>query len=200
MVTVSAEDVDSTITYILSGPDVGAFTLDSNSGEIRLANLPDYENPLDVNGDNTYEVTVLAVDDGNLTDKQSFIVSVSNSKDSLPVILNNAGEDEATIHVQEGRKKVSTIRFSDADGKGFDILNLSRSENKIKIHQIVSDGQVSWKKNFSLLDEVPGNPIYSKDINNDGFNDILSELDFDKGISWFVNNGDNTLSELSFSN
>ena len=131
MDTVSAEDVDSNFTLILSGPDAGAFTLDSNSGEIRLANLPDYENPLDVNGDNTYEVTVLAVDDGNLTDKQTLFVSVANLQDNDPEITSYGGLDTAILQVSENQKDGAVIHFLDEDGLSMNVLSASSDDDKI---------------------------------------------------------------------
>ena len=62
--TYSANDPeDGTIEWILGGDDRNEFTI--SSGELRFASVPDYENPTDTGGDNTYAVTVHAFDPGN---------------------------------------------------------------------------------------------------------------------------------------
>ena len=45
--------------------DFGDFRISSGSGEsvmLRFRSTPDYENPADMGGDNTYEVTLMATD------------------------------------------------------------------------------------------------------------------------------------------
>jgi Ca2+-binding RTX toxin-like protein len=74
----NAIDPDAaTVTYGLSGDDAGAFTIDPVTGELRFAAAPDFEKPLDVGGDNTYEVVVGAYD-GFYTTNQNVTVDVTN--------------------------------------------------------------------------------------------------------------------------
>ncbi len=55
-----ANVVGLTVTYSLTGPDAGAFDIDSSTGVITFKAVPDYENPADQDLDNIYHVTVNA--------------------------------------------------------------------------------------------------------------------------------------------
>lgn len=65
-VVVSATDAESnTLSFsITGGADAALFTIDASSGLLSLSFVPNYETPLDANGDNTYEV-IVTISDGN---------------------------------------------------------------------------------------------------------------------------------------
>jgi cyclophilin family peptidyl-prolyl cis-trans isomerase/outer membrane protein assembly factor BamB len=77
--TVWASDPDGEdVTYSLSGGnDAGSFTLSSFSGNLSFKVAPDFENPTDANGDNRYQVAVVA-SDGSVTDSQTLTVVVTD--------------------------------------------------------------------------------------------------------------------------
>jgi Cadherin domain len=79
--TVAATDADlpgQTLTYSISGgADAARFTIDSNTGVLTFASAPNYEAPVDVGGNNVYDVTV-QVSDGSLTDTQAIAITVGN--------------------------------------------------------------------------------------------------------------------------
>ena len=58
--TTSGPDADSARVW-LTGDDAGDFRI--NGGALTFGTSPDFENPADADGDNTYSVTVNA-DDG----------------------------------------------------------------------------------------------------------------------------------------
>lgn len=62
---------------IVGGIDQALFEIDETSGLLRFVTAPDFETPLDDDGDNTYEV-IVQVSDGDLTDLQALLVSVTN--------------------------------------------------------------------------------------------------------------------------
>ena len=64
--TVVATDADTgqTIAFTLSGDDAGLFSITPAGGELRFTTSPDYENPADTGGNNMYEVTITATDNG----------------------------------------------------------------------------------------------------------------------------------------
>ncbi|HYG48411.1 MAG TPA: hypothetical protein VD846_10785 [Allosphingosinicella sp.] len=76
--TVQADDVDGDApTYeIFGGADAALFTIDSETGALSFLQAPDFEAPGDSDGDNIYEVTVLA-GDGHYADLQVLWVSVT---------------------------------------------------------------------------------------------------------------------------
>jgi uncharacterized protein (TIGR02145 family) len=83
------------ITYSLSGADVALFTLDIESGVISMI-AKDFENPIDANKDNTYEVVIVATDlDGN-TDSEEQIITITDIDDDHIALnaIDNASVEE----------------------------------------------------------------------------------------------------------
>jgi len=80
-VTVSDPDAGDTTTYSISGgADADRFRINGSSGELVFVSAPDFEKPGDSDGDNIYQLTVTATDNGvGLgTDEQSMAVTVTN--------------------------------------------------------------------------------------------------------------------------
>jgi|SaaInlStandDraft_1057018.scaffolds.fasta_scaffold05644_2 hypothetical protein len=92
---VNASDADGdTIYYSLSGVDADLFTI-SSSGLINFKSAPDYETPLDMDGDNTYVIGV-SVSDQNLSLSKPNAYSQlgkNTSAESISVLVNNIDED-----------------------------------------------------------------------------------------------------------
>src|SRR4029078_10719927 len=63
--TSTDEDGD-TVTYSLTGADAALFTINRSTGEVTLHTSPNLEAPADADGDNAYEINVVA-DDGTTT-------------------------------------------------------------------------------------------------------------------------------------
>ncbi len=85
---VNALDVDhnDTLSYSIvqsTGTDFSRFTIDSN-GVLTFASTPDFENPQDIGGDNTYVVDVQVADNHGGTALQTLSVHVQNI-DELPL-------------------------------------------------------------------------------------------------------------------
>ena len=77
------------LTYsITGGEDQERFTINENSGEVTFIDAPDFENPVDANTDNIYNLEVTVTDSGDLTDVQSLEVTVTNVIDETeePII------------------------------------------------------------------------------------------------------------------
>lgn len=112
VITVAATDPDSnTITYsITGGVDKDLFSINTSTGQLSFINAPNFEVPADANGDNVYEVTVLA-DDGSESRAQSLQVSVTNINDNSPVFTS-----EAELSVVENSTIATTVVATDADG------------------------------------------------------------------------------------
>ncbi len=80
-------EVGGTLTYSIgAGADDGAlFDIDATTGVVTFKTAPDYENPIDSGGDNTYTVMVRVTDSGGLFDEEVFTISVTDV-DEDPVI------------------------------------------------------------------------------------------------------------------
>lgn len=94
--TALAVDADGdTVTFSLIGADASHFMIDGN-GQLAFAALPDFEVPADADGDNVYEVTILA-SDGSLLSGEAITVTVTDVDESKAWIsefhYDNAGSD-----------------------------------------------------------------------------------------------------------
>ncbi|MEM1363174.1 MAG: Ig-like domain-containing protein, partial [Pseudomonadota bacterium] len=93
---ISATDAENdTLTFdVIGGADGGLFSIDGPSGALRFIAAPDFENPLDADTDNVYEVLV-EVTDGNLQDEQLILVTVTDLNEGLVYnpISGTAGND-----------------------------------------------------------------------------------------------------------
>ncbi len=76
------DDIDSEgsgLTYSISGgADASAFSINAETGVVTFNAAPDFENPIDDDGNNVYEVAVTVTDSTNLTDTQLINVTVSD--------------------------------------------------------------------------------------------------------------------------
>ena len=110
-------DADTTIVYgIGGGADAALFTIDSLTGALAFRSAPDFEAPADANGNNVYEVVILA-SDGALTSTQELAVTVSNVNDIRPVIGSNGGAANAFISIPENGTLVTTVTAIDPDAQ-----------------------------------------------------------------------------------
>ena len=119
--TFTGTDVDGdSLTYSLTGTDAALFNININTGEVDFKNAPDFEAPADSDGDNVYDITVVATDDGagNLSDSQNVTVTVTNVNET-PTVTNNGGT------VVEGEFTTLTtamLNASDTDNAATDLL------------------------------------------------------------------------------
>jgi len=82
--TVTATDADlpaQTLTYtVVSGADQALFQVNAATGELRFNVAPDFENPMDADANNIYDVWVM-VNDGGSIDWQVMAVTVTDVSD-----------------------------------------------------------------------------------------------------------------------
>ncbi len=121
--TVVASDADlpaNTLGYTISGgADAALFAIEGASGALRFLGTPNFEAPVDANGDNVYEVTV-QVDDGNGgIAVQSLSVSITNVNETPAHAL--PGSLSAT---EDTLLSINGIAVSDEDG---DVTTVSLS-------------------------------------------------------------------------
>jgi len=103
--TVAASDPDTgdVLTFSLSGgADQSQLTIDAVTGALDFTPgfLPDFENPLDANGDNVYEVDVTVTDPGGLFAIQPMLVTVLDVNEggagTVVLVLNDSTGAEIT--------------------------------------------------------------------------------------------------------
>ena len=112
--TAQATDVDpgDILTYSIDGADSSLFTIDPSSGELAFISAPDFENPSDSGGNNTYELSITATDAIGKQASQSLTISVNNLNDNQPSFNLSSN----SFNVPENSTAVATIAASDPDG------------------------------------------------------------------------------------
>ena len=85
--------------WVLSGADADQFDIDDTTGELTFKRRPDYENPTDVAGENTYRVTITAY--AGTQSKTEFIFIRVTDVNEPPTF--DEGET-ATRSVEPGRR------------------------------------------------------------------------------------------------
>ena len=108
-------DADTTLTWSLEGNDAGDFSI--TDGELKFANVPNHEMPVDAGTDNVYDVTVKVRDNhsGQLSDTLNVVVTVEDINEA-PVITTDA----TTASVPENSTAVLTFAATDMD-EGFNL-------------------------------------------------------------------------------
>ena len=154
----AATDADGdTLVYSLSGTDAALFTIDANTGEVSFMAAPDFEAPGDANGDNVYDIIVIASDGINSTD-HNVAITVTNENDNAPTFTS-----PATANAQENQTAAYMAAATDADG---DTLVYSLSGTDSALFTIdAATGEVSFMAAPDF--EAPG------DANGDNIYDII---------------------------
>lgn len=83
--TILGSDPDGdALTYsIAGGADAARFQIDAQTGALSFLQAPDFETPVDVSGDNIYDVTVEVSDGHGGSDTQALSISVTNVSGSF---------------------------------------------------------------------------------------------------------------------
>jgi hypothetical protein len=93
--TVQATDVDNTgLTYsIVTGNDGALFSINSSTGELSFIAAPDYENPTDLDHNNSYVIEVQVSDGAGGVDIQTITVNVTDAVEGPAFIVTSALDD-----------------------------------------------------------------------------------------------------------
>ncbi len=102
---------DGAVRWSLAGSDHQLFTI--TNGELHFREAPDFESPADANGNNRYEVTVLAEDGGDLPGKRRVTVSVTDVNEE-PSIDGSAATATVIVNHAPAFPPASTVRFVDS--------------------------------------------------------------------------------------
>lgn len=110
--TATATDPEGgVLSYSLSGADAALFTINATSGEVSFLAPPDFEAPLDADGNNVYEITVTASDGSNV-DTQAVSITVTNQDEFAPVFTS------ATVDAVDEDSTGSFYTATATDGDG----------------------------------------------------------------------------------
>ena len=109
----SDEDIGEQLTYQLDGADSADFDLDASTRVLRFAANPDYEKPADADGDNLYQLSVVA-SDGEYQASQEFTISVGDINDEAPQFTSLSSQTVNYTSAQVGAV-IYTASAADAD-------------------------------------------------------------------------------------
>ena len=174
--TASGTDPENdTLSYSLSGTDAANFTIDSSSGAISFAIVPDYENPADSDANNVYVLT-LEVSDSTHTTSQALTISVTDSNE-IPTITS-----ATSASITENTSIATTIYTASATDPENDTLTYSLSGTDQDDFTIdSSSGAISFAATPNY--EAPTNADTDNDYQvtleaSDGSNTVTQELTF----------------------
>ena len=105
------------IIYSISGgADQAFFGIDSGTGQLTFNASPDFENPLDQNEDNIYQVQITVTDNGGLSSSQIFLVTIIDvAENTAPEIISSS----AVSFPENGNGVVLDIQgIDDTDSEG----------------------------------------------------------------------------------
>ncbi len=169
------DDLDSEgngLTYQISGgADQTVFRIAADSGELTFTEVPNFENPIDSDRDNTYELEITVTDSDGLSDTNQLVIDIVDSSTTL-----------VNLSILNGRNGFVINGLDDSDRFGFSVSNAG-DVNDDDIDDLIigtSDGVYN-----SDTDE--GYVVFGKQTFSDGSFD-LSELD---GLNGFAINGIN---------
>ena len=172
--SIAASDPESDgLTYSLAGVDAASFDIGPLTGQIKTKRLLDHESPLDVGGDNVYEVTVRVTDgrdgDGNadtaVDDTVSVAITVANVNeppgfDSSDVELEIA-ENTATntnigesIAASDPESDALTYSLAGVDAGSFDVGPLTGQIKTKRLLDHESPSDVGGDNVYELTLEV----------------------------------------------
>ncbi|MGP6087884.1 ExeM/NucH family extracellular endonuclease [Antarctobacter jejuensis] len=130
---LTASDVDGdSLTYSLSGADAGFFIIDTLTGALDFAAAPDFETPLDADGDNVYDLTV-TVSDGLASDSRDIAVTVTDVVEIDARInelhYDNAGSDsgefvEVRVGAGQDASALGVVLYNGSNGTSYNSLSL----------------------------------------------------------------------------
>ena len=150
--TASDGDGDSPTFSIVGGADFLKFNIDAATGVLTFVTAPDFEVPGDANGDNVYDVVILASDGTNNAFKN---VAITVTNVNAPVITSGAAND-----VSENQTFAYQASAFDDEG---DTLNFSLSGADAALFDIdAATGAVTFKSapDFEAPADASANNVY----------------------------------------
>ena len=102
---VAVSDTNRTITYTIDATnDVDLFSIGPTSGVLSFKIPPDFENPTDVGGDNTYNLIVTAADDASPANeaKQTITITILDIVNEVPTNITLSGTNTIVENADVG--------------------------------------------------------------------------------------------------
>ncbi|MEM9840529.1 MAG: cadherin-like domain-containing protein [Pseudomonadota bacterium] len=194
--TANAVDVDSAdVTFSLTGDDAAFFSVDAQTGAITLDGALDFEVPLDLNGDNTYDLAVTATDTEAAEASQSIAVTVTDLQEGGRMVFSEIMFNPASSEDDWEWVEISNTGSVNVDLSGYvldDGNNVRLSTSNIASGTVVAGGpavlynaddvtEAEFRAAWSLSDDVTLIAVsdWSGLALNNGGDTVSLWLDFD---------------------
>ncbi|MGB1334126.1 MAG: cadherin domain-containing protein, partial [Porticoccaceae bacterium] len=170
---VATDDIDTEVTFSLSGADAGSFSINSASGQVRLNLNPNHEVK------SQYIFTVVATDSMGKESSQAVSLQITDIDDAAPVITsaNSGAVDENiaadtviyTATADDSADVSDGVTFS-LSGADADALTIDANTGEVAIKQS-ADYEVNSQYEFSFVaTDAAGNASEAQavtiDVNN----------------------------------
>ncbi|HFC93660.1 MAG TPA: tandem-95 repeat protein [Leucothrix mucor] len=150
---------------ITGGDDKALFGIDASTGELTFNATPDFENPKDVGGDNTYTIEVTVFDSEPLTDTQSIQIIVTNViENTAPTIISPS----SVSYAENGNSivlNIQSIDDNDSEGNGlyYDITG-GADQALFGIDSTTGELTFNTSPDFENPADADGNNIYDLQV------------------------------------
>ena len=159
----SATDPENaTLNYSLSGADADDLSIDS-AGLITFNSSPDYDIPVDANGDNNYELTI-EVGDGANTSTQAVTITVENVNEAPTITNTNTAVSTAEDTVNNPSAFEYAITATDPEGE---VMSYALGGADATDFDVDSDGVITFKSGRS---GTGYDPNFEHPVDDDGDN------------------------------
>ena len=164
---VATDDIDTEVTFSLSGADAGSFSINSASGEVRLNLNPNHEVK------SQYSFTVVAADSMGKESSQAVSLQITDIDDAAPLITSaNSGAIDENIAADSVIYTATADDSADiSDGVTFslsgadaDALTIDANTGEVAIKE-TADYEVNSQYEFSFVaTDAAGNASAAKAV------------------------------------
>ena len=161
-------DIDANITYSLAASgdssDSGFFTINSSTGALMFSIPPDFENPLDSDEDNRYEIQVFAADEDGSIMIPLYVVVTDVENDTIPGYSVAIDQDELGLE----NESAASFTFSNAQlGTTYNYAFTSAVDESVVSGTGIVTTKSGQEKRFNLSEFPDGEITLSFFLSND---------------------------------
>ncbi|BFM07277.1 hypothetical protein R50071_24810 [Halioxenophilus aromaticivorans] len=156
--TTTDDDGDSHTFSITGGDDAALFSVNSVTGELIFTSLPNYENPLDSDSDNVYQLRVTAADGNGANTEQTLAITVTQVNEAPTmdapgafVVVENTDASSGyslgslSSNDPDAGDNISYTVVGGADGNLFSIGGINQDELILTTNSIDFEAQDSYQ-------------------------------------------------------
>ena len=112
-------NTDESVSWSINNSlDYSKFLINSSTGALRFINAPDYEVPADLDGDNSYLITIKATDTSGYESEQRLTVNISDLSDEISPLITglsgNPGDSSSSISIKENNLVIHTLSANES--------------------------------------------------------------------------------------